>query len=288
MKRTSSEQDYRNRIARVVAAIVADPMAPHSLEKLAAIAHFSTFHFHRIYHGITGETVAATIRRLRLARAAMMLGSGQTSVTEIALDAGYDSPQAFTRAFRNFTGSSPRGFQRQMDIFAKRQTPDTGTPTRKLAVQLIERPALRVHALRHRGPNATIPHTHRRLREHVGERPVAQWLGISYGDGDADAGLGANFRYYAGAVLESELSGVDQAELIDLPGGTYASHTLTGPYTQIGTAMFLLYAEWLPRSGLEPENRPTLEHYLNNPRNAAPEALRTDLLIPVRALSAGR
>lgn len=285
MKRTSSEQEYRKRIARVVAAMVADPMAPHTLETLAAIAHFSPFHFHRIYQGITGETVAATVRRLRLARAAILLGERQASVTEIALATGYDSPQAFTRAFRNFTGNSPRGFQRRMDVFSKREDSAAGA----LSVQLIERPALRIHALRHRGPNATIPHTHRRLRAQLGARTASQWLGVVYGDGDdaAQAGADANIRYYAGAVLDGELSDADQVEVIDLPGGTYASHTLVGPYAQISTAMFLLYSEWLPSSGLEPEDRPALEHYLNSPRIAAPEALRTDLLIPVRLLSSG-
>ena len=282
MKRTGSEQEYRKRIARVVAAMVADPMAPHTLETLAAIAHFSPFHFHRIYHGITGETVAATVRRLRLARAAILLGGRHASVTEIALAAGYDSPQAFTRAFRNFTGNSPRGFRRQMDSFSGRQDAEACA----LPVQLIERPALRIHALRHRGPKATIPHTHRRLRAQVDARPVSQWLGVIYGDDSAEAG-GDAIRYYAGAVLDGEMSDADQIEVIDIPGGTYASHTLAGPYSQINTAMSLLYSEWLPSSGLEPENRPALEHYLNHPRIAAPAALRTDLLIPVRPLSSG-
>ncbi|MRT33187.1 helix-turn-helix transcriptional regulator, partial [Xylella fastidiosa subsp. multiplex] len=52
-------------MARAVAAIVADPTADHRLEDLAALAHFSPFHFHRIYQGVAGETVAATVRRVR-------------------------------------------------------------------------------------------------------------------------------------------------------------------------------------------------------------------------------
>ena len=51
-----AEQRYRERVARAVAAIVADPMAGHRLEDLARLAHFSPFHFHRVYHCAVGET----------------------------------------------------------------------------------------------------------------------------------------------------------------------------------------------------------------------------------------
>ena len=59
----SADQHYRDRVARVIAHIVAHPLAAHRLEDLAAIAHFSPFHFHRVYSSIAGETVAATVRR---------------------------------------------------------------------------------------------------------------------------------------------------------------------------------------------------------------------------------
>src|SRR5450830_655952 len=84
MKRDNADKNYRTRIARVVAALVADPMAVHSLEKLAGIAHFSPFHFHRLYRSLVGETIGDTIRRLRLAQAATLLGENRSSVTEIA------------------------------------------------------------------------------------------------------------------------------------------------------------------------------------------------------------
>ena len=81
-----AEQAYRQRVARVVAAIVADPTADHSLGSLAALAHFSPFHFHRIYRGITGETLAATVRRVRLAHAARQVGAGREPITGIGFD----------------------------------------------------------------------------------------------------------------------------------------------------------------------------------------------------------
>ncbi|MGJ7563694.1 AraC family transcriptional regulator [Variovorax sp. RB2P76] len=268
-----AEQSYRERVSRVVAAIVADPMAEHRLEDLARMAHFSPFHFHRVYSSIAGETVAATVRRVRLALATRLLEAGDQSVTQVAMAVGYDSPQAFTRAFGQFTGQSPSAFQQQMHAAIGANAPDA------LPVRIVERPAQRVQALRHRGPLSTIPHTQRRLRLHAGAASVTQWLGASFRDPeDADG-----FRYYAGAVSREPWPEDGETETLELPAGRYALHCLSGPYSRINAAINALYARWLPASGYEPDDRPTLEHYLNSPRTASQAELRTDLLVPIRS-----
>lgn len=266
-------------MARVVAAIVADPMAPHSLEHLAAIAHFSPFHFHRLYRNILGETVMDTVRRIRLAHAAALLGTDRHSVTQVALEAGYDSPQAFSRAFHQYAGASPRDFRRKILEMTGEHTPDSTDETTFIPqVQLVGREPVRVQALRHYGPIATIPHTHRHLRQLVAQQPIDLWMGISYGDPEADG----DFAYFAATTLKREgMIGGDVVP-VDIPAGLYASYVLTGPYTQINAAINALYSLWLPSSGYEPDDRPMLELYRNNPEKVLPEALQTDLLIPLR------
>jgi len=281
MKPDSSARNYRSRMARVVAAIVADPMALHSLDALAAIAHFSPFHFHRLYRALMGETVMETVRRLRLAQAAVWLGEQQRSVTEIALAAGYDSPQAFTRAFRQFSGASPREFQRKVLQLAKPNPPAADRHASfRPELQLLEQGALQVQGMRHHGPAGTIPHTHRHLRQLVGQRTVGQWYGISYGDPEGNG----DFTYFAATTLADGSLISDEVEPIEIPAGCYASHTMMGPYTQINASIAALYSLWLPYSGYEPDHRPLLELYHNHPRSVPPEALRTDLLLPVRPL----
>ncbi|MFT4267615.1 MAG: GyrI-like domain-containing protein [Xenophilus sp.] len=268
-----TEQIYRARIARVVAHIVAQPLAEHRLDALAAMVHFSPHHFHRIYRSIVGETLAATVRRVRLARAARLLEAGASSITQVALTVGYESPQAFTRAFGQFAGQTPSGFQRQMQdvILSPSDTP--------LAVQIVKRPVQRAHGLRHHGPAATIAHTQRQLQLYPSARNAVQWLGLSHGDPEDED----NFHYYAAMAL-SDARPDDSAglEVFDIPAGCYACHRLVGPYTRINAAITTLYSRWLPRSGYEPDDRPTLEHYLDSSRDTAPADLRTDLLIPVR------
>lgn len=256
---------YRARLARVVAAIVADPDRAWRLDELAALAHFSPFHFHRIYRGTLGETVADTIRRLRLARAAARIEADAGRVTAIGQDAGYDSPQAFSRAFRQFTGSSPRAFRRRMDDIA------AGAP-----LAIVERPALRLVTLAHRGPYGMIPHTHRQLGRLLAGHRVGDWYGISHGD----PALDGEPAYFVGAVVDDGCVPAGCA-VQALAGGRYACHTLVGPYTLIGPALNALYANWLPASGHEPDERPLLEFYHAPADPADPASFRTDLLVPV-------
>jgi AraC family transcriptional regulator len=278
-------QDYRARVARAVAAIVADPMADFRLDDLARLANFSPFHFHRVYAGVVGETAAATLRRVRLALATRLLTGSNESITQIALTVGYDSPQAFTRAFHQFTGQSPRAFRQQMrrailtvDGAVDNDGDDAATPT----VEIVERPKQRLHALRHVGSFATIPHTHRQLRLRAGTRAISEKWGASFGNPE-QAG---RFRYYAAIASPDPWPEDSEVEALEIPGGRYAVQRLVGPYTRINAAAQALYKRWMPGSGYEPDDRPTLEHYLDtSSRDIAPAALRTDLLIPIRSAS---
>lgn len=285
MRTDRAEQNYRDRVARIVAVIVADPMAEHRFEDLARMAHFSPYHFHRVYSSIAGETVAATVRRVRLALATRLLENGAESIAQVALAVGYESPQAFTRAFGQFTGQSPSEFKGRMhrlELNAGEARHESGTQTAP-TVRIVDRPAQRVYALRHRGPLATIPHTQRRLHLHCATNAVSESLGVSYGDPEDAEG----FRYYAAALSPKPWPFVDaEIEMLDIPAGRYALHCLFGPYTRISAAINALYSRWLPSSGYEPDDRPTLEHYLNSPRTAIQADLRTGLLIPIRCASA--
>ena len=148
--KSGTEQEYRRRIARVVAAIVAEPSAHHAVESLSAIAHVSPYHFHRIYKSLTGETVAETVQRLRLAEAAHRLTDSIDSITDVAGNVGYDSAQAFARAFRKFAGVSPGEFRaRQIDIMQSRRIPTaegeadqrrTGDCTQTIAIVGLSQP----------------------------------------------------------------------------------------------------------------------------------------------------
>lgn len=79
-----------------------------SVSEAAKEAFCSTFHFQRMFYAIIGVTPAEYIRRRRLTLAASELAVGEVKVIDVALKYGYDSPNAFTRAFRNLHGINPR------------------------------------------------------------------------------------------------------------------------------------------------------------------------------------
>ena len=70
------------------------------LETVAEVSNISPFHFHRIFKGISGETLAAYVRRVRLENAAILLRHAESPIIEIALGAGYQTHESFTRAFQ--------------------------------------------------------------------------------------------------------------------------------------------------------------------------------------------
>jgi AraC family transcriptional regulator len=81
-------------------------------DDLAARAYLSRFHFGRLAAAALGEPPGAFRRRLLLERAAHRLTSTRDPVIEIALDAGYGSPEAFARAFGRAYGVAPSGYRR--------------------------------------------------------------------------------------------------------------------------------------------------------------------------------
>jgi AraC family transcriptional regulator len=295
--KANTERDYHRRIARVIEAILADPGAPHTVDSLASVAHLSPYHFHRIYRAMTGESIAETVQRLRLAQAAYRLTVAGDSVTTVAGNVGYDSPQAFSRAFRGFTGVSPSAFQTRQrrlttpgaeglrgthgDVGANidANAADAEIP----CVELIELAPLDVLCLRHEGPTATITQTFRTLwqtlRSGAKSRQVQGRIGIISGDPDDERG---NFRYLAGVFPAAPVEATGPLEAVRVEGGLYAAHRLVGPYALIAPTFTALFGGWLPQSGYEPDDRPALEFYRNR---AAPDRQHeciTDLMIPIR------
>ena len=103
---------HRERLNAVLLHIQENLDAPLTVETLAAVAGFSPFYFHRIFAAYLHETTSDYVRRLRLDWAARRLILSSDQVTQIALEAGYETPAAFGRAFKKHFQLSPRTFRR--------------------------------------------------------------------------------------------------------------------------------------------------------------------------------
>lgn len=83
------------------------------LNELAFFSTYSPWHFHRLFRKFQKENVKDYIRRLRIEKAAYELRISQFPIFEIALEAGYTSREAFTKAFRKVLGTTPAEFRRK-------------------------------------------------------------------------------------------------------------------------------------------------------------------------------
>jgi len=102
---------YFPRLNRVLDEVDARFCEALDLSQLAATAHFEPVHFHKIFFACLGETPAAYVRRIRLERSAARLMNKRAVILDVALDAGFGSGEAFSRAFRQRFGHSPSAWQ---------------------------------------------------------------------------------------------------------------------------------------------------------------------------------
>jgi AraC-like DNA-binding protein/predicted transcriptional regulator YdeE len=86
---------------------------PVTFESLAKRFHFSPYYFHRMFSIIVGKAIAAHVRDRRLLRACIKLTGTNESVLNVGLDCGFNSAQAFSRAFRGAYGLSPSDYRKQ-------------------------------------------------------------------------------------------------------------------------------------------------------------------------------
>lgn len=111
--RVATRRELVRRLHQARDHITASLSHPLSLADIARAASLSPFHFHRAYRMFFGETPHQSVLRLRLDRAADRLRRTQSSVTEIAIAVGFESPSHFSRAFRNRFQCAPQRY-RQM------------------------------------------------------------------------------------------------------------------------------------------------------------------------------
>ncbi|NKQ94654.1 helix-turn-helix transcriptional regulator, partial len=85
------------------------------LDNISDQAHFSKFHFIRLFKSIYGKTPNHYLIKVRIDKAKSLLGNGH-SVLETSIMVGFDSPTSFTGMFKKVTGQTPSFFQREQDI----------------------------------------------------------------------------------------------------------------------------------------------------------------------------
>lgn len=304
---SKSRVEYQNRVNRVIDYIQAHRADDLSLEVLARVAAFSPFHFHRVWKGVTGENLKEFVQRVRLEWAASaLLGRPGVEVTTIALDSGFQSASAFARAFKDRFGMSATEWRSGgFAVWSKDRQADRnpGQADRKdcdalrdgdgqaepMKVTIENRPATRLAYMRHVGPygaGSAIPELWMRLARWAQARDLWTPDRVAIGIAHDDPKIAApeKCRYDAGIVVPAGIATDTQVNVVELPAGKYACAPFAGSGADIGAAWDRVFAEWMPRSGFQPDDGPFLEIYRGEAWDVTTGVVRCDLCTPVRPL----
>lgn len=240
--------------------------SPLSLAVIAQAAGVSRCHLVRAFGAATGRSVMRYLRARRLTEAAKRLAAGTPDILGVALDAGYGSHEAFTRAFRD---------QFDTTLEAVRAHGQTAALTLLEAFRMDEtqfvplepprfetgRPLL-IAGLGRRytfETNTAIPQQWQSFQPHIGHVP-GQVGRATYGVCCHPDGQG-RFEYIAGVEVSDFIGLPAEFSRIAIPQQRYAVFSHRAHVSKMRDTVYTIWNQWLPASGYQGGQGPDFELY---------------------------
>lgn len=266
--------DYYNRIQNAIEFIEENLEEPLNIKDIAARAHFSPFHFQRLFQTISGYSVQEYIRKRRLTEAATILKETNMNILEIAISFQYGSQEAFTRAFESYFGMTPAKYRKigvdvkylaKVNFMACRKTIQGDIEMNK--PEIIHLNNIGIIGYEYRTTLSgeayfeDIPRFYHDFGSNeyymriAGRISPAMAYGISCNFHD-----NGNFSFIVG---EAASQGADALESgfvsFEIPHGRYAEFKVHGPAVVVQNAWRYIYGVWLPNSNYERREGPDFE-----------------------------
>jgi AraC family transcriptional regulator len=258
-------------------------------DHLAHIALSSKFHFQRMFHIVTGFTVADYIRRRRLTLAAQELMKPDVKVIDVALRYGYETPESFSKAFRKTHGVSPSAVRRSgtsLKAFPRISFQIQLKGEKEMDYRIVEKESFQVVGTGIRvtmagGQNKNdITHFWSEVNGNGVTRQICEQTGM-----DELMGMciefdhpNETFTYFIGAESDHD-SGIFDSKKVG--AATWAVFTSVGPMPNaIQHVWQKVYSEWFPSTGYEHAGGPEFELY--PPGNVLDDDYRCEVWIPIK------
>jgi len=267
---------YIERIQRGVDFIETHLDEDVALADVASVAGVSQWHFQRIFRAITGETLKGYIRSRRLAASLERLLETDLRVLDIAVLAGFESQEAFARAFKAAFGMQPQKYRalRDKSLFLKKPPLDDEylrqiQRNMTLTPEIYEQKTLLLVGLR------TLVYGVDSEKNNIGEQLPPLWAaflarltevpnpvrGVCYGIVKQERDGSERLEYHAAIEVTDEASIPAGMVAVEVAGGSYARFEHRGAAQRIDHTVSYAYAAWLPQSGHRHTYAPDLEIY---------------------------
>jgi AraC family transcriptional regulator len=262
-----------------------------TLDEIAAVAGVSRYHVSRVFGEALGQPITRYVRGRRLSEAAKSLAAGAADILAVALEAGYGSHEAFTRAFREQFGLTPEAVraQRHLDNIELVEAHNMDQAMKHSVLENLAAPrfenrnAFLVAGLGVRydyeSCGAGIPAQWQRFQPYLGHVPGqigTDAYGLRYNTDDSGLDYMCCVEVGEFSQLAPELARVR------VPANRYAVFTHSGHISAIRSTWSTIWNKWLPQSGHQPADAPDFERYGSSfdPRSGSGEV---EIWIPLRA-----
>jgi AraC family transcriptional regulator len=259
-----------------------------SFDRAARLACCSTYHFQRMFSYIAGVSLSEYIRRRRLTLAAFALRKGGRKVIDVALEYGYDSPEAFSRAFKSLHGVSPSEARAAAALKAYPRITFllTVRGDTEMNYRIQQREAFEVF-----GTYAEIstdrevafeqvPSFFRKCDEDGVPDAINALLGRFHDSHTVSALYDFSedsFKYMLCNFLPPGLEVPERFTRLAVPAATWA--VFDAPGAEVQDTWRRVWGEWFPSSGCEAADGPQFEMYYGL---AAHENIHAEIWVPVR------
>ncbi|WP_428426304.1 AraC family transcriptional regulator [Pararhizobium sp.] len=260
-----------------------------SLEDIAETAGLSRYHLSRVFGLTTGFSISGYIRARRLSTAALSLAGGASSILAVALDAGYSSHEAFTRAFRDHFGVTPeevrnRGHIGDLDLMEPIRM-NTAPLPRLDEPRFESTPAMLMAGLQQTynyGANAGIPSQWQQFNAHDGS--ISGQIGYAaYGICTQEDGQDRSFQYMTAVEVRDTDNLPKGFVSLKLPAQSYAIFAHRGHISGIQATCAAIFTEWLPSSGYSHAGLPDLMERYDERFDPRTGMGLTEIWLPVKS-----
>ncbi len=266
-----------------------DYMEDHILDKItiediANEANLSPYHFQRTFMILTDLSVGDYLRRRRLTLAAQELVNTDSKVIEIAYKYGYETPEAFSKAFRKQHGFTPRDARKgigSIKSYNRLMIQVSLKGAQPMKYKMIEAEAFQVVGIKEniscgtKDTDATIP----KLWGKVAQDGTLETLArLNNGPVEGVLGITDNYResddtmdYWIATAFSGEHV-PDGLRSLEIPASKWVVFEVEGPIPEAITDTWKrIFSEWFPSNGYQPSSAPSLEVYIGEYPNPSCE-----------------